>query len=415
MKFATLSTILFATISATDVTSDYLGEYYNIDILDSSSGCMHQALSSSNGTAPTTESCDENTDNIYEFVDFDDGAKIRHINDNKCLYIEATTNLLKSWECNADGNMEFTVQNVTGYGLRLKHTDSGLCIDEVSGVLKGVSCSGTGHLESGFLTQVYPYNTVTTAIYSKIKFLPGTYCVSGTSQGSCSLPLLSTIFRIDDQTNNIFSLRSVDQGKCLHLDSNDDAAFDFCGTDSKFDFYLYKHGSDNRLVHKDTGLCMVFSGTDLVGHECGSTSGDEVAADFSSITNVYTDDTSLYSGNTYEVEFTDSMCLLPYRSVSTCDNGATTNHNIEFQASSSKIKLRVASPDICCYQDTDLGMEANSCSTHGEDHEVIKQIYTDDLKIRNVSSGLCLARSGNDAVYADCDSTSDVVTTLNEL
>lgn len=156
-----------------DKTSDFVGRYYNIDVLDTSIGCIHQPLSLTDGTAPTTSGCTENTDNIYEFVDFDNGIQIRHINDNKCLYVEAGTDILKSWECNADSNMEFDVIE-TSHGLTVRHNVSGLCLDEVSGVLKGVNCNTRFAYTNELLDEVEPFffsplNTIVLSSFKNIR------------------------------------------------------------------------------------------------------------------------------------------------------------------------------------------------------------------------------------------------------
>jgi len=75
-----------------------------------------------------------------------DGNKVRvtHVLDNKCLFIEKDTMMLKNWDCWNDPGMDFIMIDAGDGKIKLKHNFSGKCLKpdttENGSSVRGVDC-----------------------------------------------------------------------------------------------------------------------------------------------------------------------------------------------------------------------------------------------------------------------------------
>lgn len=447
-----ISSIAFS--SALDVTSDYFGKYLKIDINDDASGFgLHQPLSYNNGTAVGFWDVDiKSTDMIYLAEEDNGFIRLKHINDNKCLYVEAATNNLLSWECWNDTNMRFSIQNDTGYGLRIKHETSGKCLQAISGSPVGGDCEDPAYAMKVSFIEVFPYvdNTGLDQTYRNLRF-ESSNCAYLDSNGetiyhqgsySCSQYYYgyAPVFKFHESANNTFRIMSVDNGKCMYVETGtNNVKFWECWDDSNMRFYHYiDELNRTRIVHEQSGLCLGIDSNVVTAGECGQwIRYDKVGSIASSeISNIYNDKTSDYINPTAPPYYTyhfkiNNMCLILSDTAGYFDNclgvaEAQDQYQLDYaqrqrltvlDAGNGLVNIRTGDGTNSCMLGSAVdyfsgNVVLDDCYSQDQwvldrmTFRMLEKTYESGVKLQHAHSGMCLAYTSTptgEPDLVDCD------------
>lgn len=371
---------------------------------------LHQDKSSSNGTAPGISTVLYDQDSYYEIVQYSTGAQIKHLTDNKCLYVDANTSELLSWECNGDSNMVFNFYEDSIYSydhVLIKHDLSGLYL-KIDTSTQTVETQSTGYpllyreivYKADFSNYLGLNRIKDTSSYYMRRLTNGVDVVSPMSS---SYYYEKTFWRLIDAGGNKLRISSLEDGKCMYAESGtNDLKFWECWSDPNMEFYVNIDSGANYLYHDLTGQRVSVSSGSVGQYGDPLTFVEDDPFD---IANMF------YTSSSNEIKI-NNTCLDVYGNLSSCQ---LLDEQTFFFADNGNgsVKITTAVEYICMLGNTLTGaVSYGDCGTSNPENYEFELLYTtalpdEDLRIRHIDSGLCVRDDGQGSVaLADCGSSN---------